>query len=215
MDNLFGVSGRIGSGKDLLCEILQHLNWRQYVLSIGLLGKGQIGKFETIEERSNNTSSFKFETMPSEFRFENRKFADTMKDMACIMINCTRDRLENREFKEAIIPELGVSPREILQKLGTDFGRDMIGQNIWVATLLSQYDDTKKWIISDVRFPNEADAIKARGGIVLRIERPSIISNDQHESETALDNYSDFDWKITNDGSIQDLVDKVDEWTNW
>ena len=83
------------------------------------------------------------------------------------------------------------------------------------------------WIITDTRFPNEADAVKSRGGINIRIERDDYIfdgagkriiptkeyvntSNKQHESETALDNYT-FDYVIDNNGTIEDLIIKVKE----
>jgi len=68
------------------------------------------------------------------------------------------------------------------------------------------------WIISDVRFPNEAKSIKDREGVLIRIIRPltedKIISN--HESENALDHYNDWDYVINNDGSIEDLYHKVE-----
>ena len=77
------------------------------------------------------------------------------------------------------------------------------------------------WIITDVRFPNEAKAIKDRGGVVIRVNRPlerlgnsklpklRHTSITQHPSETALDDYDDFDYVIENDGTVQDLIDKV------
>ncbi len=109
------------------------------------------------------------------------------------------------------------------------------------------------WIISDVRFPNEAEAIKNRGGINIRVERFCYDSSEdflvcnpdpelrkigiqdyninktlslkeitdiakahgyvplseQHESETALDNYNDWDYVIDNNGTIEDLIEKV------
>lgn len=66
------------------------------------------------------------------------------------------------------------------------------------------------WIITDVRFPNEAQAIKDRGGIMIRIERPGVESHcgGQHPSETALDNYN-FDYVIENEGSIDELIQKI------
>jgi hypothetical protein len=76
------------------------------------------------------------------------------------------------------------------------------------------------WIITDLRFPNELDAIKQRGGITIRVNRFTghvVIDNDthvvtdwQHPSETALDNAM-FDYTIINDGSIEDLIEKVKE----
>lgn len=95
--------------------------------------------------------------------------------------------------------------------------------------LIYGFVDTKypNWIITDMRFPNEYDAVKKRGGITLRINRPTIYStpigdsefNNQelkyfnHISETALDNHQ-FDYVINNDGTIEDLIKKVNEFLN-
>lgn len=75
------------------------------------------------------------------------------------------------------------------------------------------------WIITDVRFPNEAQAIKDRGGILIRVNRPvsAIGANKlkhksitQHPSETALDDYQDWNYIIDNNGTIEDLIEKVE-----
>lgn len=77
------------------------------------------------------------------------------------------------------------------------------------------------WIITDMRFPNEMDAVKAKGGITIRVNRPysttggngipATFSQTQfHPSETALDDH-EFDYVIDNNGSISDLIDKVKE----
>jgi hypothetical protein len=63
--------------------------------------------------------------------------------------------------------------------------------------------------VSDCRYPNEAAAIRARGGLVLRVERPGVEPINAHRSEVALDGF-DFDAVIDNDGSIEDLVAKLD-----
>lgn len=65
------------------------------------------------------------------------------------------------------------------------------------------------WIITDVRFPNEFDAIKAKGGLIVRVNRPGYdTSMVAHPSETALDGH-DFDVVIENNGDLDDLKQKV------
>lgn len=68
------------------------------------------------------------------------------------------------------------------------------------------------WIITDLRFPNEANAIKDRGGITVRINRAEAYTSGSvknlHSSETALDRY-DFDYVIINSGTIEELQQKV------
>ena len=85
------------------------------------------------------------------------------------------------------------------------------------------YIKKPNWIITDVRFPNECEAIKQRGGIVIRVERKPFnraggmegnkqfseqIKEDTHPSETALDNYK-FDYVIENNSDIPSLIEKV------
>jgi hypothetical protein len=192
--NLIGISGKISSGKDLAGKILNDLS-------------GNI--------------------------FENKKFADKLKDMVCLLIGCTREQLEDRDFKEK---ELGeewrqyfnddydlvcekestfsslLTPRKLLQLLGTEAGRQVIHNNIWVNALFADYDTSSNydsnWIITDVRFPNECQAIKDRGGIVIKINRDSDVV-DNHSSETALDNYDGFDFVVDNNGSIDDLTNNL------
>jgi hypothetical protein len=65
-----------------------------------------------------------------------------------------------------------------------------------------------KWIITDTRFPNEAEAIKKADGIIIRIERPGVKPINPHPSETSLDKW-DFDYVIVNDGSLADLTKKI------
>lgn len=96
--------------------------------------------------------------------------------------------------------------RRFLQRLGTDGVRRHLGEDIWVdATMdaLSKIDGCI--VISDVRFPNEAQAIHDAGGVVVRIERPGFGPVNGHESESALD-FWEFDVVIHNDGSVADLV---------
>ena len=66
------------------------------------------------------------------------------------------------------------------------------------------------WCITDVRFLNEVKAIKKKDGIVIRINRESAY-NSTHSSETALDDYEDFDYTIDNNNCIDCLIEKVKE----
>lgn len=196
----------------------------------------------------------------------------------------------NAAFREvAEIKSETLTPRRLLQLLGTECGREIIHPNIWVNALMKDYVPEKtymghgdyteyepSWIITDVRFPNEAEAIKSKGGIILRINRSKRTSDrwheifpkitaitpsgwdtsnfqfswfeeyitlneyidrmlvsmcyvdleytgtttqaitdylkfDEHESETALDNYPYFDAILSNDGTVQELEPKIKE----
>lgn len=116
--------------------------------------------------------------------------------------------------------------RDFLQKLGTDAVRNGLHENAWVNALMSEYkqnyDNTKgiypeyypNWIITDTRFPNELTAVKEKGGITIRVNRPIHALSQQnnagllHTSETALDS-AEFDHVIDNNGTIEELTEKI------
>ena len=103
--------------------------------------------------------------------------------------------------------------RSLLQRFGTQVGRMILGENVWVDTALR--DLSKRTVFTDVRFPNEADAIRSRHGIVIRVERSGVGPVNSHPSETGLDHYS-FDVVIQNDGTIEEfhasINDAVGQW---
>ena len=135
------------------------------------------------------------------------KFADALKDCVCRIIGCTREQLEDREFKEISLgPVWGnLTPRTILQKMGTEGGREAIYDDVWVnATFAGLDPDSDNMIITDMRFLNELEAVKSRGGLTIRINRGEGNTGD-HPSETALDD-ANFDYVIDNNGTIEDLT---------
>lgn len=98
--------------------------------------------------------------------------------------------------------------RRLLQVFGTEVGRDMFGTNFWVDLTLNSIKEDRV-VISDVRFKNEADAIRSIGGQVWRINRNGVGPVTDHASEIDLDSY-DFDLIIDNDYSVVDLNNVVD-----
>jgi dephospho-CoA kinase len=137
------------------------------------------------------------------------------------------------------LKETELTVRYLLQLVGTDAMRNIIHPNIWVNALYSEYKDRDaqadglihekygeinvaivpnpmmwpeffpKWVITDVRFPNELEAVKRYNGISIRVARYSNKTSN-HISETALDSAT-FDYYIDNSGSIENLIDKVRE----
>lgn len=263
---IIGISGKINSGKDTVGEIVQIISASPHFTDeaiVRFLGRPQLHPL-----------------------WENKKFADKLKDMACMLLGCTREQLEDREFKEKELGEewwyikqevdkllisydknnkilmhlidnthhklIKLTPRLLLQLLGTECGRQIIHPNIWVNSLMADYKIIRhksnfnsnggymgdepvypNWIITDMRFPNELEAVKSKGGITIRVNRfmcskcgntdnfeggndlcnecGHFRSNDkEHESEKALDN-AEFDYVIENDGELVDLVSKVRE----
>ncbi len=176
---IVGISGKIGSGKTTVSEVF----------------------------RSNG--------------FELDSFAKSVKDICCILFGFDRDRLEGQKIEDRKWREtnnikytnlLGrdFSPRDSMILIGTAIGRDIIHPNIWVETLFNRYEEHKgkNLLITDVRFPNEYDEIKKRGGIIIRINRKTMENNSAHPSECALDDHP-FDYIIDNDGTYDELMEKA------
>lgn len=107
-----------------------------------------------------------------------------------------------------------LSGREYLQYYGTEAHRDVFDPNFWINAALSTYDPNVDEIvaITDVRFPNEAEAIRAAGGVVVQIIRPDLDADDNslqaHVSEQPLAPEL-VDFVIINDGTLEGLRDKV------
>lgn len=178
---IIGISGYSGSGKDLVGTIIQEIS----------LNKWHV-----------------------------KKWAGKLKTIASILTGIPVEKFEDQEFKKTDLgPEWNMTVRDFLQKLGTDAVRDGLHTNAWVNAVMADYNcvpadrapngwDCPNWIITDTRFPNEAEAIKKAGGIVIRINRPGVQPINPHPSETSLDDW-EFDAVINNDGDVADIVHKV------
>ena len=297
---IIAISGRIGSGKDTVGRIIQYLVYDKYMRN-----NSKSYYFYTtdmfIEEMQNNYDLFK----GNKNTFEIKKFADKLKDIVCILLNCTREQLEDQEFKnkelgkewwywkvsnkhhllsyinnenyfkdEYLIEQclVKLTPRLLLQLLGPECGRNIIHPDIWINSLMGDYkpylywmcdkcngtkieklydlknndgktwvcpnckgkesegdltcvidDKHSKWIITDLRFKNELEAVKKKESITIRIDRdneqllkdkgihvPKQFLKSEHQSESELDNES-FDYYLDNNGSIENLITKVKE----
>lgn len=100
--------------------------------------------------------------------------------------------------------EHGPEIRRLLQRLGTEAGRQTLWDSIWIDAAFAGIPDDAKVVITDCRFPNEAQAIKDRGGKIWRVRRPMVGPANDHPSETSLDDW-EFDGIIDNDGTLLDL----------
>ena len=97
--------------------------------------------------------------------------------------------------------------RAVLQRLGVG-AREVFGEDFWIEQALGGVGSTAKLVVPDVRFRNEADAIRARGGILIKITRPGH-HGDGHVSETELNGFDGWDHVIDNQGSIAELENTV------
>jgi len=198
-------------------------------------GKGTVGEF-----------------LIKNHNFVTDSFAKSLKDAASAIFGWDREMLEGatdkarfeREQRDRYWSEKldikDFSPRVGLQLLGTEAGRNIFGDNIWIAGVEKRWLDADKpdTVITDCRFPNEIELIRKLGGCVLRVSRgpepdwyqdmlffnKGLCDEDDlrmirqqkatksipHESETAWIG-CDFDENISNDGKIEDLEKKVTE----
>lgn len=211
---VIGISGRLGSGKDTVGKIIQYLTAED----VGADCLKRIRAGLSIDGHHNST-------------FENKKFAGKLKLIGSILSGVPVENFEDQEFKKLPMSlDWEMTYREFLQKLGTEAMRDGLHKNVWVNALFADYRTNfeaknaeewgknleNNWIITDMRFPNELDAVILREGITIRVNRPVHALSEEnnavqlHPSETALDN-SEFHYIIDNDGSFEDLMNKVEE----
>ena len=263
---------------------------------ISISGKKTVGK-NTIAKIINQLTNNKY---------EEKCFADKLKDIICLLIGYFREQLEDESFKSKELGEewwywymerdggyspiildyltttkkqlknyeglelIKPTPRFLMQYVGTNLFRNQLHPQIWVNSLMSEYKPYPKgtahnlkdwselyrhtsckncgksylgwkrqslckkciednsvqfypnWIITDYRFPNELEAVKKRGGITIRVNRPCNIcggsgyhkmscpvsKSGEHYSEIALDSAA-FDYVVNNDSDIESLIEKV------
>jgi len=273
---IIGINGKIGSGKDTVGSIIQYLTAEdtgQFCLNRIHSGKSIEGHHNSSYEIKKFAGKLKqtgslLTGIPVEM-FEDQEFKKT---------NLSNDwsSLQQSGRNKVLLP---MTVREFLQKLGTEAMRDGLHTNVWVNALFADYHPTPnksmdesfmeqfvtgsseihyalpKWIITDMRFPNEMEAVELREGVTIKVVRYKVgdkvywtdpegvssgsyeisevyqdfccIYNDfseaevpyhevkhksenLHASETALDD-AHFDHVISNNGTIDELVERVRE----
>lgn len=100
--------------------------------------------------------------------------------------------------------------RGLLQRMGTEVGRKMFGENVWIDMAMAKAAGHDKVVFADCRFQNEAEAIRAANGSVWRIERPGVEAPNDHISEHDLDGYQ-FNAVLNNDLTIEDMHEGIDQ----
>lgn len=131
-----------------------------------------------------------------------------------LQLGISHSYIDNRDFKETTIPELGFSYRHLIQTLGTEWAHQCLGQSFWIrcAELLrvqAQLSRYQRVVFSDVRFQTEAAWIREQGGVLWRIRRPQVAPVRDHISETACQAI-EADLTLDNSGSLEQLWSHVD-----
>lgn len=144
-------------------------------------------------------------------------FADPLKKIAADLYDLSHRQLHG-DLKEVVDERWGVTPRFIMQQLGSEVVR-RIHSETWIRYLFRtireiedqtrHYNDEMLWLITDVRLQNEARAVRDAGGFIWRVERPSLgPSTDSHESETELRSIETNE-TIVNDSTLVALEQSV------
>ena len=221
---IIGINGYAGSGKDTVGTIIQYLQADTNIPLKGVLNKTP-HHIWWLEDRSGweiKKWAGKLKDIASLLTgipvesFEDQEFKKTL--LGPEWGTVTLNPLNSIPVFSDIQFNSLMSVREFLQKLGTDAIRDGLHTNAWVNALMAGYKPgpfypdvaiekhakLPNWIITDTRFPNEAQAIKDKGGIVIRVDRPGVKPINDHPSEVGLDDWK-FDYKIANVSDIKAL----------
>ncbi|AYA36023.1 hypothetical protein D3Y59_02495 [Hymenobacter oligotrophus] len=171
---------------------------------IGLAGKRGSGK---------NTVAELVRAMQPERNWQILAFGDGIKAVSAALASEPTQPYYTQEGKAELLPVFGLTRGELLQQVGGAL-RTWRPQ-VWIEALLAALPADKPVVVADLRFPDEAEAIRSRGGVVWRVEgdplqqRGDGTRDDNHPSETALDNYTHYDAVLRNAGSLQDLQAQV------
>lgn len=171
---------------------------------IGITGKAGSGK-DTVALMINKLLGNKYHI---------RRYSGKLKEVASILLGVPVEKFEDQEYKKSTLGGEwnNITVREFLQTLGTDCVRYGLHDDAWVIALWNDYKEGD-WIIPDVRFNNEADAITDRRGLIIKVQRPGIKTMDhasENELETIIPHYT-----IINDGSFFDLEHKTKRMINY
>ena len=170
---------------------------------IGIHGKPRAGK-DTIANRLVNKYGF--------LRYGP---GDPVKRATAAMFDVELDNFYHDDLKDSHNDYWGISYREMAQKVGKESSRDVFGEDFWMRhvekKLLSLPDEIPGLVLADIRYANETVWVRQRGGMILFVERTNRprAANEQHAAEQSLDP-SLADVIIPNNGTVQDLWDKVD-----
>jgi len=211
MTLIIAVSGKKSSGKTSLCNYLHHFYSQ---LISGIENEDSIIQ---LPDGSIHSSLAHIGLDEETVRVYN--FADSLKDFCVNVLGLSEaqcwgsDREKNTLTKykwqnlskifdsSALANKHGLmTAREVMQVFGTDVIRKLFDDDIWIDATIRriQKDNSDIALIADVRFPLEVKKLRSIDARIVRLTR-SIFESDQHDSETALDNYdfSDYSHSLT------------------
>lgn len=173
-------------------------------LLIGLTGRARAGKSTAAEHLAGT------------YLLEQYAFADPLRDGLMAIFNLDPTDFEG-DRKEQPLTWLERSPRQLMQSMGTEWARNTVHPDVWVKLAEQNLDYMSKalgavigFVISDVRFENEAHLIRRRGGTVIHIGRDNAQAVSPHISEAGVAVRQD-DLILRNNGTVDEFLRSLDE----
>ena len=173
---------------------------------IGLSGRRGSGK---------DTVARLLQQLQPEPNWQIRSFGDSIKAVCAALTGEDVAPYYTQKGKAQAVPTFHRTRGEMLQQVGQVLR--VWEPLVWVDAFFAALPPDAFVLVPDVRYPNEADPIRARGGLMLRVEgdplrqRGDGTRDDDHPSEIALDNYPHFAATLHNSGSREDLTRQVRE----
>jgi hypothetical protein len=167
---------------------------------IGLIGYKNSGKTSISRE---------FASLYDEFDVNMIGFSNPLYDMLNVL-GISREEIQDKSIREIPHPKLhGKSIQYALNTLGTDWGRKLISENIWVKASMEQLKD-EPWTVNiadNIRFPNEFQAVKDHGGITVGIVNPTVCDDGTVPESYVRQLQKEADYTILNDPDLKSLKD--------
>lgn len=167
-------------------------------------------------QQSGKTTVAKY--MVEKYDYIRLSFASPLKAMMTTLLEASgysdseADEYVYGSRKEDVIPIFGRTSREMMQTLGTEWGRNAVSPDIWMKVterkMVELLDAGKRVIIDDMRFHNEFEMVCRHGGHTIKVFRRTVDQIPVHSSEGAL-THQQFDSILTNGGTIENLLEKV------
>lgn len=149
------------------------------------------------------------EYLEREWGYHHLKFAGPIKEMLR-PLGLDESHLEGPLKEEPTELLAGNSPRHAMQTLGTEWGRELMGQNFWAdmwsISAKKVIEQGGKVVVDDCRFPNELASVKHLGGIAVAVIRPGVAAVAPHRSENPS---LPTDWALINDAGRAHLFDQL------
>lgn len=218
---IIGINGYSGSGKDTLGRIIQELdpnqNWEI---------KKFAGKLKHIATLLTGIDQKKFEDQQFKQKALGKQWymlsEEGYKPMTArdLLQKVGTDAMRNNVHPDVWVNALMADYKPIVDISTFRYAKGYIDdrkvkedEKVFPVGQMFEYLEEvphPNWVITDVRFENEAKAIKNKKGIIIRIDRPGVIPVNDHASEIELDHWN-FDYKIANTSDLSDLKENIEQ----